>query len=413
MLNYPDHWNVKNLGELGQIASGGTPSTKVLEYWDGNISWITPADLTNYNGKFIAKGKRNLSESGLKKSSAKILPKGTILFSSRAPIGYITISANDICTNQGFKNIIPSKEVFNEYLYYYLKSAKNIAIELASGTTFKELSAHGFAKIPVPVPPLPEQHRIVEKIEELFSELDNGIANLKDAKEQLKIYRQSLLKWAFEGRLTNEEVKEGELPEGWRVYPLNEIGNWKGGGTPSKSRNDFWENGNIPWVSPKDMKSKIIFTTIDKITSLAIKSSSTNLIESGSVLFVVRSGIIRRTLPVAITEFEVTINQDMQAFTPFNALPEYIYWFVQAKNDEIRKECSKGGTTVESIETFLLKRYPIPVSTLNEQKKIVNEIESRFYIVDQMEQNIDESLQQAEALRQSILKSAFEGRLVV
>lgn len=408
----PKDWKWVKLAEIGKIVSGGTPSTAIREYWNGNINWISPADLTGYRNKTISKGAKSISEIGLKNSSARLMPIGSVLFSSRAPIGYVAIAGGELCTNQGFKSIIPNNNVESDYIYYFLKGAKQIAENVASGTTFKEISLGKFSEIDFPLPPKSTQLAIVAKIEELFSELDKGLENLRLAQQQLKTYKQAVLKWAFEGSLTNEHLKEGELPEGWKMKKLNDIGTWKGGGTPSKANKAFWENGNIFWVSPKDMKSKIIYDTMDKLTLEAIEKSSTKLISKGSILFVVRSGILRRTLPVAITICDVTVNQDMQAFTPNGILTEYVYWYVKAKNEDIRRDCSKDGTTVESIESYFLRNYLIPICSNTEQNKIVQEIESRLSVADKMEESINQSLQQAEALKQSILKKAFEGKLL-
>ncbi len=108
--NLPPNWDWVKLEDIGEIIGGGTPSTRVKEYFDGNIAWITPADLTGYKNKFITFGKRNITEEGLKNSSARIIPKGSILFSSRAPIGYVVIAASDLTTNQGFKSLVPTKK---------------------------------------------------------------------------------------------------------------------------------------------------------------------------------------------------------------------------------------------------------------------------------------------------------------
>ena len=206
-------WQTKNLGDICKIIGGGTPSTKMEEYFEGDIAWLTPADLTDYKKKYISKGRRNLTEAGLNNSSAKLLPKGSVLFSSRAPIGYVAISEKPLATNQGFRSLIPNDKLNSEYLYYFLKSAKNEAEKLASGTTFKEISGKNLGKLKIPVPPPPTQNRIVEKIEELFSELDNGVENLKKAQKQLKTYRQAVLKDAFEGKLTKEWRKhQNNLP---------------------------------------------------------------------------------------------------------------------------------------------------------------------------------------------------------
>lgn len=220
----PDTWQLSTIKELGQVIAGGTPSTKRPEYWGGEIKWITPADLSGYNDKYISSGRTRLSYEGLINSSAKLMPAGSVHFSSRAPIGYVVISSEPICTNQGLKSVVPAPGLFNEYLYYYLKSAKQIAEEMATGTTFKEISARVFGELYVPVPPTCEQHQIVSKIEELFSELDNGIESLKKAREQLKTYRQAVLKHAFEGKLTAE----------WRARQM------AAGNPPGSLRRNCW-----------------------------------------------------------------------------------------------------------------------------------------------------------------------------
>ena len=204
LYQLPENWKWTTIQELGQVVSGGTPSTRKPEYWGGETAWITPADLSGYNEKYIEGGAKSITREGLKNSSARLMPPGSIHFSSRAPIGYVVISKKAISTNQGFKSLVPAEGVFNEYVYYYLKSAKQLAEKRASGTTFKELSGKVFSQLPIPIPPLNEQRRIVAKIEELFSELDAGVAALEQARAQLKRYRQALLKAAFEGRLTEQ-----------------------------------------------------------------------------------------------------------------------------------------------------------------------------------------------------------------
>jgi len=313
-------------------------------------------------------------------------------------------------------HVVRSKEeILNKYAFYFLiqQRFRNDGEHAMTGAVgLRRVPKQFIENYKVPIPLISEQKAIVSKIEELFSELDKGIEELKTAQQQLKVYRKAVLKWAFEGKLTNENETDGELPQGWVMQTLDRVGSWRGGGTPSKSRKEFWENGDILWVSPKDMKSKIIHDTIDKITKEAVEGSTAQLIPKGSILFVVRSGILRRTLPVAITICEVTINQDLKALTPKEVIVDYIFYFVQSKNDDMRRSCSKDGTTVESIETSLLKNYKIPICTTVEQQQIVHAIESRLSVCDKIEETMTNSLKQAEALRQSILKKAFEGKLV-
>mgnify|MGYP001144912870 CR=1 FL=1 len=143
--NLPPSWIWAKIKDLGLIVSGGTPKTSEPSNFDGNIPWITPADLTGYTAKTIGKGRKSISQKGLEASSAKLMPKRTVLFSSRAPIGYVAIAGNDLATNQGFKSVIVDESLDEEFVYYYLKSAKQLAENAASGTTFKEISGSRYA----------------------------------------------------------------------------------------------------------------------------------------------------------------------------------------------------------------------------------------------------------------------------
>lgn len=168
----PVEWDVKMIQEIGEVVSGGTPKTKEDSYWDGNISWITPKDLSSFTERYIEVGERSITELGLKNSSAKLLPKGTVLFSSRAPIGYLAIARKELCTNQGFKNIVCDKKYSsNEFLFYMLKAKKNEIESIAGGSTFKEVSGKVVKEFKIPIPPLEEQKAIAH----ILSTLDDKI----------------------------------------------------------------------------------------------------------------------------------------------------------------------------------------------------------------------------------------------
>lgn len=147
---------------------GGTPKTNNPSFWDGSIAWITPADLSRYEQMFISAGNRNITEKGLQGSSAQLLPAGSVLYSSRAPIGYVAITSNPIATNQGFKSVVPFVEGMSKYLYYCLKARTDDIAHRASGTTFKEISGSQMAETIIPLPPLNEQRSIVSMISELI-----------------------------------------------------------------------------------------------------------------------------------------------------------------------------------------------------------------------------------------------------
>lgn len=170
----PENWRWVRLGEIGKIVGGGTPKTDVLEYWaNGNIPWITPADMKNIKGKYIYHGEKYITSLGLNKSSAQLMPKNSILFSSRAPIGYIAITKNEVSTNQGFKSIVPFNVSLTNYIYYTLLALVDSIKKIGTGTTFKEVSGSVVERIIIPLPPIKEQRRIVEQLDRFLVNIKN------------------------------------------------------------------------------------------------------------------------------------------------------------------------------------------------------------------------------------------------
>lgn len=165
----PDTWMFVRLNHIGEIVGGGTPKTNISEYWDGNIPWLTPADFSGYEEMYVFSGARTITEIGLKSSSAQMLPANSVLYSSRAPIGYIAIAATPVSTNQGFKSVVPYDFAMSPYLYYCLKARTDDIIQRATGTTFKEISGSEMAETIIPLPPIAEQKRIFEKATQLLN----------------------------------------------------------------------------------------------------------------------------------------------------------------------------------------------------------------------------------------------------
>ena len=170
----PRTWQWLRLGDVGAIVGGGTPRSGESSFWsDGqDIPWLTPADMRKQPSRYISRGERDITSEGLSRSSAQMLPAGSVLFSSRAPIGHVGIAANPLSTNQGFKSCVPYISAMSDYLYVFLKYAGPGIDEQASGPTFKEVAGKEFALIPVPFAPLAEQHRIVAKVDELMGLID-------------------------------------------------------------------------------------------------------------------------------------------------------------------------------------------------------------------------------------------------
>ncbi len=186
-----EEWKECTLSDLGTIVGGATPSTKdSSNYENGSIAWITPKDLSTHTERFISHGERNITEKGLKSCSAQLMPPNSILFTSRAPIGYIAIAKNEVCTNQGFKSIVPNKDTDFMFLYYLLKYNKDNIENLGSGTTFKEVSGSTMRNVPVKVPPLPTQ----QKIARILSSLDDKIELNNKINTNLEQQTQALFK---------------------------------------------------------------------------------------------------------------------------------------------------------------------------------------------------------------------------
>src|SRR5690606_9771922 len=185
----PATWVWTRLASVGEIVGGGTPRTNNPEYWaDEGIPWITPADLNGLKGKYVSRGRRDISRAGLENSSAQLLPRGTVLFSSRAPIGYVAIAANPLATNQGFKSCVPFVSEMSEYIFRFLQAVAPEVERSAPGTTFKEVSGKLVGQIPIPVPPLAEQHRIVAKVDRLMAlcdELEERLSNSRALAESV------------------------------------------------------------------------------------------------------------------------------------------------------------------------------------------------------------------------------------
>lgn len=205
-------------------------------------------------------------------------------------------------------------------------------------------------------------------------------------------------------------MKEVVVPEGWSVATVMDIATASGGGTPPKSDPSYWTDGSIPWVSPKDMKVFMIGVTEDTLTAKALDRLT--LIPKGSVLVVVRSGILARTLPVAINKEPVTINQDMRAFLPATGVnSRFLAWQLIAKEREILESCSKDGTTVASIEGPAFAAHPLMVAPSTEQNRIIEKLEELLSDLDAGVAELNTAQRKLAQYRQSLLKAAVEGAL--
>ena len=218
-------WVEKRICDITEIIAGGTPSTAVAEYWDGEISWITPNDLSNHKERYILRGERNITKTGLNKSAAKLVPRNTLLLTTRAPIGYLAIADKELSTNQGFKNLIcNTKQVDYRFMYYYITLNVEYFKAFATGATFPELSSGTLKRIKVKVPPLPTQTRIAGILSAYDDAIENNnrrIALLEKAAREL--YREWFVRFRFPGHEKTRFVNG--LPEGWEVVSFGSLAN--------------------------------------------------------------------------------------------------------------------------------------------------------------------------------------------
>ncbi len=215
-------WIKVKISNLGQVVGGATPSTKKEEYSNGDIAWITPKDLSDFKGRYIAKGERNITKEGMESCSTQLLPKNTILFSSRAPIGYVAIAENEMCTNQGFKSVIPNEDVDYLFLYYLLKYNKKAIEAMGSGTTFKEVSGSTMRNIEVMIP---ESKEVQRKIAYILDTLDSKIENNNKINNNLEQQAQALFKSWF----VDFEPFGGSMPDDWEIVPFETIAEFSNG----------------------------------------------------------------------------------------------------------------------------------------------------------------------------------------
>ncbi len=408
----PKEWKWVKLGEACEIVSGNTPKGLELISNKGEYQFYKVSDM-NLAGNEIRMNVSNLKLTieEIKKLKVKVYPKGSVIFPKRG--GAILtnkkrILSQDASFDLNVMGILPNDKVSSNYLFYWIQ--KLDLSKIYDGSNVPQINNKNVAPLDFPLPPKPTQLAIVSKIEELFSELDKGIENLRMAQQQLKTYRQSVLKWAFEGKLTNENVKEGELSEGWDLSNLGELKQFSLYG-PRFSSKDYTENG-VAVLRTTDIseRGKVDWENSPKLNLSSAEYEKYKLLKND--LLITRTGSIGR-----LSIFNDTKQAIPGAFLIHYRLVKdlnvwYIFHFLKSQKAQKHFSEHSFGVGRPNLNVPNIELLQIPIPSTEEQNKIVQEIESRFSVADKMEESITQSLQQAEALRQSILKKAFEGRLV-
>lgn len=410
----PDGWKWVYLGEITTIVGGGTPSSRCPEYYDdGKIPWITPADLSDYNEVYISHGRRNITQLGLEKSSAKLMPENTVLLSSRAPIGYVAIAANDICTNQGFKSFLPSIHFIPEYLYWFLKGNQALLQQYASGTTFLELSSRRASEIKLPIPPLSEQHRLVARIESLFAKLDAAKEKVQSVLDSHETRKAALLHDAFTGKLTAKwREEQGITFESWHSDTLKNLCEKITDGTHHSPPNA--ETGDYMYITAKNIKEAgIELDNVTYVTTAVHKEIYSRCdVQKGDVLYI-KDGATTGIATVNTLDEPFSLLSSVAVLRPHKdlLLSSYLKHLLNSAEQRSKMIRNMSGNAITRLTLSKIKATSIKVCSLPEQQEIVRILDRLLDKEQRAQQAAEATLAAIDRMKQSILARAFRGEL--
>lgn len=453
MTQLPKGWKISTLGALGAWGSGGTPSKNISSYYaGGSIPWLVIGDL---NDGIVTKSKVNITEVALVNSSAKLLEKNTLLIGMYGSIGKLGITGVQCATNQAIAFCKPYiKYVELKYVFYALMSEKSFLVKKGQGGAQQNISQGILKAHEIPVAPLGEQKRIIDKLDAVFERISSCQVRLFHVFHVLKCFRQSVLSAATSGSLTeawrlkqlvdNKEIStrsyleeniiklqeklkgkrfeeilslysrvlydSEKLPRGWVNCPVGMIGIVSNGSTPSRSDDRFWR-GDIPWISSGEVRNCNIYKSNECISELGFESTPVRVLPRGSVL-IAMIGEGKTRGQSAILEIEATVNQNVAAVVPFEngLISKYLWYSFQAKYEENRRE--GNGTGPQALNCQRVRELTLNLPPLAEQHEIVKRIEALFSFADRLEARLATACTAVDRLTPALLAKAFRGELV-
>lgn len=393
-------WQSRTLGTVCDVVNGGTPKTGVPEYWGGTHLWITPAEMGKRRSPYVHDSERKISDLGLRDSSATMLPPHSVILSSRAPIGHLVINTKPMSTNQGCKGLIPGKQLDHKFLYYYLTGNIDLLDSLGTGTTFKELSGGKLKEVPVPIPPLPEQKRIVGILDEAFE----GIATAK-ANAEKNLHNARAI---FESHL------QSVFADAWRTCELV---------TLSDLATDVTDGDHLP--PPKSLTG-VPFITIGNIVKETheIDFADTFMVphtyfnglkpnkkpRKGDVLYTVTGSF---GIPVIVSvSVEFCFQRHIGLIRPRSETSSaWLYYLLLSP--QIFKQANDGatGTAQKTVSLKLLRSFKVPRVSLKQQHAAVAKLGTISAETQHLESIYQQKLAALEALKKSLLHQAFTGQL--
>lgn len=404
----PKGWVWTRLGVLSANQYGYTAKAlqnadlpkflRITDIQDGNINWGTVPNC-RIDGKGL--------------DVYKLTPEDIVIARTGATTGkscFLLDLPQDTVFASFLIRLRVKPQICKYFIYLFLQSDlywKQV-IELSAGIAQPGVNSSKLKGIMLPLPPFPEQQRIVNKIESLFAKLDEAGDRLQKVLDGYEARRAAILHEAFSGKWTGDSGEQSDI----KRLPLKKCGVWHGGGTPSKSHPEYWANGSIMWITSKDMKKDVIDNSLICVNEKGIENSSAVYSDKPAVLFVMRSGVLRHTLPIAMVSKPYTVNQDLKALTPEEGiLPEYVMWACKAEEKTILNQCMKSGTTVESINFQSLLNFQISVYPEKKQRYIVDRIHKALTSEESSINHISSVYTQIDLMKKSILARAFRGEL--
>ena len=378
----PVEWQVKRLDEVSSVVNGGTPKTKVDKYWNGQHYWVTPAEMGKRSSLFISETKRKLTDEGLKNSSAQLVPPLSVILSTRAPIGHLVINTEPMAFNQGCRGLVPSENLDYKFLHYFLFNSVDLLNSLGTGATFKELSAGKLKEVQIPLPPLPEQKRIVAILDEAFAGISQAVAN---AEKNLANARE-----LFESYLNNVFAQKGE---GWVEKTLGEVC-------------DNLDSRRVPITKAKRSSGEIPYYGASGIVDYVAEH-----IFDEDLLLVSEDGanLLARTYPIAFSISGKTWVNNHAHVLRFKAAQSQK--FIEYYLNSISLDQYVSGMAQPKLNQKSLNSIMVPFPDLSIQEKIVKNFDELIKETSRLETIYKKKLTALAELKQSILQKAFTGEL--
>ena len=388
-------WEYKRIKDIGSVIAGTTPNTNVAEFWDGTLCWISPAELDG--GHYLYDSRKKITEAAVKAKSLKLLPEGTVILSSRAPIGKVVINKVPTYCNQGFKCVVCSKEIYNEFLYWWFWGKTEYLNSLGTGATFKEISKKVVEEITIPVPPLSEQQSIVDYLDSAFAKIDTMKANAEKAQSEAKALFQSSLKEMLEPKDEWEEKKLGEIcsqiTDGTHHSPPN------------------GESGNYKYITAKNIRiwgldlSNVTYVSEDIHKEITARCNP----QKGDVLYI-KDGATTGIAIVNPLEEEFSMLSSVALIKPYKDVlsSEFLCYTLNSPSIYNQTRSQMDGAAITRVTLVKIKGFVISIPPLSEQQSIVETLDSLKSKVDQLQANYEKISKECDALKQAILRQVFE-----